>query len=83
MQAGNLLLPPLWKAASLESGWVDVPAARFQHQLHKTGFHPNVGFLFPVEWAMAELWMKAVIKSFGLVDELLIRKNRCFWPYIV
>ena len=30
----------------------------------------NVGFLFPVERSMAELWINVVIKSFGLGEEL-------------
>ena len=47
MQAGNLLLLPLWEAAPLESGWGDVPAAGFQYKPHETGFHTNFGFLLP------------------------------------
>ena len=75
-------MPLLWETAALESGRGYVPATGFEYQPHETRFHLNFGFLFPVEWAMAELWIKAVIKSFGLVEELLIGKNRCFWPYI-
>ena len=75
-------MPSLWEAASVESCWGDVPAAGFEYQPHETGFHPNVGLLSPVERAMAELWIKSVIKPFGLLEELLIRKKENFWSYI-
>lgn len=48
----------------------DVPAAGFECQQHETGMYLNVGFLFPVELSMAELWIYVVIKSFGLGGEL-------------
>ena len=48
----------------------DVPAAGFECQQHETGMYSNVGFLFPVEWFMDELWINTVTKFFGLVEEL-------------
>ena len=82
MQARNLLMPSLWKAAALEGSGGDIPAAGFQYKTHETGFHPNVGFLIPVECFVTEFWIKAVIKAFGLIKELLIRQKRCLWPYV-
>ena len=82
MQAGNLLLLPLWEAAPLESGWGDVPAAGFQYKSHETGFHTNFGFLLPGDRDAAEFRIKSIIESFGLVEELLIGQERCLWPNI-
>ena len=82
MQAGNLVMPLLWETAALESGRGYVPATGFEYQLHETLFHLDFGFLFPVEWAVSELWIKVIIKPFGLVEELLIPKKGSFWPYI-
>ena len=72
MQAGNLLLLSLWKAAALEGSGDDVPAAGLQHKTHEAGFHQDVGFLIPVEWTATEFWIKVVIKAFGLIKALLI-----------
>ena len=77
-----MLLPALWEAAALECSGGDIPAAGFKYKPHKAGLHLNFGFLFPIERTAAEFWIKAVIKSFGLVEELLIRKKRCLWPYV-
>ena len=80
MQARNLLMPFLWKAAALEGSGGDIPAAGFQGKLHETGFHPDVRSLHPGEGITAEFGIETIIKSFSLIEELLIRQKRCFWP---
>ena len=80
-QAGNLLLPSLRKAAALEGRVMFQPLAS-QYKTHEAGFHPDTGFLIPVEWTATEFWIKSIIKAFGLIKELLIRQKRCLCPYV-
>ena len=49
---------------------------------HETGFHTNFGFLLLGDRAAAVLWIKSIIESFGLVEELFIGQERCLWPNI-